>query len=89
MKARQQRFVTASLGMPLRQLQSQLTVVLRRGLKSSSAGPLRLICKGLLTETARLAVSANSEHREVRRIGRTAKKIATEIGEELIKVWVV
>lgn len=39
-----------------------------------------------LTETARLAVSVNSKHREVQRLGRTAKEIAAEIGEELIKV---
>ncbi len=39
-----------------------------------------------LTETARIAVSVNSKHREVQRLGRTAKDIATEIGEELIKV---
>ena len=39
-----------------------------------------------LTETARLAVSVNSKHREVQRLGRTAKDIAAEIGEELIKV---
>lgn len=31
-------------------------------------------------------MSANSKHREVQRIGRTAKEIAAEIGEELIKV---
>ncbi|MBO9479263.1 DUF3102 domain-containing protein [Shimia sp. R11_0] len=37
-----------------------------------------------LTETARLAVSVNSKHREVQRLGRTAKEIAAEIGEELI-----
>jgi hypothetical protein len=41
-----------------------------------------------LTETARLAVSVNSKHREVQRLGRTAKEIAAEIGEELIKVKV-
>ncbi|MCG7494714.1 DUF3102 domain-containing protein [Thalassobius sp. Cn5-15] len=39
-----------------------------------------------LTETARLAVPVNSKHREVQRLGRTAKEIAAEIGEELIKV---
>ncbi|RED12887.1 DUF3102 domain-containing protein [Pontivivens insulae] len=39
-----------------------------------------------LKETARLAVSVNNKHREVLRLGRTAKEIAAEIGEELIKV---
>ena len=39
-----------------------------------------------LTETARLAVSVNSKHREVQRLGRTAKEIAAEIGGELIRV---
>lgn len=39
-----------------------------------------------LTETARLAVSINDKHREVVALGRTAKEIAAEIGEELIKV---
>lgn len=39
-----------------------------------------------LTETARLAVSVNSKHREVQRLGRAAKEIAAEIGEELIEV---
>src|SRR6056297_1684604 len=35
-----------------------------------------------LTETARLAMSINGRHREVMRLGRTAKEIAAEIGEE-------
>lgn len=37
-------------------------------------------------DTARLALSVNDKHREVQRLGRTAKEIAAEIGEELIKV---
>ena len=39
-----------------------------------------------LTATARSAVSINTKHREVQRLGRTAKEIAAEIGEELIAV---
>lgn len=39
-----------------------------------------------LTETARLAMLINDKHREVVTLGRTAKEIAAEIGEELIKV---
>ena len=39
-----------------------------------------------LTATARSAVSINDKHREIQRLGRTAKEIAAEIGEELIEV---
>lgn len=44
------------------------------------------ICDVTLTATARSAVSVNDKHREVQRLGRTAKEIAAEIGEELIAV---
>jgi len=39
-----------------------------------------------LTAAAQAASSINSKHRDVQRLGRTAKEIAAEIGEELIKV---
>ncbi|UWQ15661.1 DUF3102 domain-containing protein [Aliiroseovarius sp. M344] len=39
-----------------------------------------------LTPDCRLALAVNSKHREVQRLGRTAKEIAAEIGEALIKV---
>ncbi|CUH88308.1 hypothetical protein PH5382_02242 [Phaeobacter sp. CECT 5382] len=35
-------------------------------------------------ETARLAESFNSKHRDAQRLGRTAKEITAEIGEKLI-----
>lgn len=39
-----------------------------------------------LTAAALAALSINDKHREVQRLGRTAKEIAAMIGEELIKV---
>ncbi len=39
-----------------------------------------------IKKLSRIAVSVNYKHREVQRLGRTAKEIAAEIGEELIKV---
>ena len=39
-----------------------------------------------LTPAAQAALSINDKHREVQRLGRTAKEIAAEIGEELIEV---